>query len=163
MFSDPIATDLLVQIQQVALAAVLGLLMGIERAWRHKVASLRTFSMISVGACVFAIMSAYGSGSGDHDPTRIAAQIVTGVGFLGGGVIFKTPNRVEGITTAAMIWLVAAIGACCGFGLPFLAVAVVLIWAALNILSLSLHRFIDVIQGGTPAKPAATPGDFPAV
>src|SRR5690606_19293493 len=136
------------QLEQVVLAAILGLMMGLERAWHHKVASLRTFSMISTGACVFAILSIAGAGpNSNHDATRMGAQIVAGVGFLGGGVIFKTPNRVEGITTAAMIWLVAAIGTACGFDQPYLAVTAVLVWAILNMVSISLHRFIDFIQG----------------
>jgi len=147
--------ELTYQIPQIVLAAVLGLLMGVERAWHHKVASLRTFSMISVGACIFSMLSMSGSGmDGSHDPTRMAAQIVTGVGFLGGGVIFKTPNRVEGITTAAMIWLVAAIGTCCGFGMPFLATITVILWGVLNVVALSLHRLVDLLQGNpVPGKP----------
>lgn len=154
MFLD-LPPELEQQIRQITLAAILGLLMGVERAWHHKVASLRTFSMISVGACLFAILSLYGAGTGStHDNTRIAAQIVAGVGFLGGGVIFKTPNRVEGITTAAMIWLVAAIGTCCGFGLPYLATTAVVLWAILNFISLSLHRLVDLLQGNpSPGKP----------
>jgi len=140
------------EVGRVALAAVLGLLMGLERAWRHKVASLRTFSMISVGACLFSMISLVGAGSGGHDPTRIAAQVVAGVGFLGGGVIFKTSSRVEGITTAAMIWLVAAVGMCCGYGQPYLAATAVVMWSVLNILCLGLHKFIDHVQGREPPE-----------
>jgi putative Mg2+ transporter-C (MgtC) family protein len=140
------------EVGRVALAALLGLLMGIERAWHHKVASLRTFSMISVGACLFSMISEIGSGTGSHDPTRIAAQIVAGVGFLGGGVIFKTSSRVEGITTAAMIWLVAAVGTCCGYGQPYLAATAVVIWSVLNIICLALHRLIDLAQGRPPPE-----------
>lgn len=135
------------EVGRVALAALLGLFMGVERAWHHKVASLRTFSMISVGACLFSVISQLGAGAGSYDPTRIAAQIVAGVGFLGGGVIFKTSSRVEGITTAAMIWLVAAVGTCCGYGQPYLAVTAVAIWSILNIICLVLHKFIDLVQG----------------
>ena len=143
------------EVGRVALAALLGLLMGIERAWHHKVASLRTFSMISVGACLFSMISLIGSGNGAHDPTRIAAQIVAGVGFLGGGVIFKTSSRVEGITTAAMIWLVAAVGTCCGNGQPYLAATAVVIWSVLNIICLALHKFIDFVQGRPAPERAA--------
>ena len=148
--------DLTFEIQRVALAAALGLLMGVERAWHHKVASLRTFSMISVGACLFSMLSIQGDGVSPHDPTRIAAQIVSGIGFLGGGVIFKTSSRVEGITTAAMIWLVAAVGTCCGFGQPFLATTAVVIWSILNIVCLAIHRLIDVIQGNPPPTKRAS-------
>jgi len=143
------------QVGRVALAALLGLLMGVERAWHHKVASLRTFSMISVGACLFSMISVLGSSNTSHDPTRIAAQIVAGVGFLGGGVIFKTSSRVEGITTAAMIWLVAAVGTCCGFGQPYIAATAVVIWSVLNIVCLALHKFIDLVQGRPPPERTA--------
>jgi len=145
-----VTPELIGHIQSISLAALLGLLVGIERAWHHKVASLRTFSMISVGACLFSIISVEGAGDGGHDTTRMAAQIVAGIGFLGGGVIFKTASRVEGITTAAMIWLVAAVGTCCGFGQPYLAMTAVTLWAALNIVCLSLHRLIDMMQGNPP-------------
>ena len=72
--------------KQLSLAALIGLFIGIERAWRHKVASLRTFSMLSAGSCLFAIVSVRGSNdvAALHDTTRIAAQIVAGVGFLAG-------------------------------------------------------------------------------
>ena len=135
--------------KQVLLAALLGLLIGLERAWRHKVASLRTFSMISAGSCLFTILSVSAMpGTGTHfDVTRIAAQVVAGVGFLGGGVIFKTASRIEGITTAAMIWLTAAIGMACGFDQGRLAVWAFIIWYGLNVFSISLHRFIDFLQG----------------
>lgn len=135
--------------KQVLLASFLGLLIGLERAWRHKVASLRTFSMISAGSCIFTVLSvAAQPGTGTHyDVTRIAAQVVAGVGFLGGGVIFKTASRIEGITTAAMIWLTAAIGMACGFDQGRLAVWAFVIWYLLNVLSISLHRFIDFLQG----------------
>lgn len=103
--------------KELFLAALVGLIIGFDRAVRGKIASLRTFSMISVGSCLFTILSVEGAfGQAPvPDVTRIAAQIVTGVGFLGGGVIFKTADRVEGITTAAMIWLTAALGMACGF------------------------------------------------
>ncbi len=141
--------------KQLAMAALIGLFIGIERAWRHKVASLRTFSMLSAGSCLFAIVSVKGSHDvvAVHDTTRIAAQIVAGVGFLGGGVIFKTANRVEGITTAAMIWLTAAIGVACGFNLIELAVWSYVIWFSLNFGSITLHRMIDKLQGRKPMGP----------
>lgn len=141
-----------VEAKQLLLASGLGLMIGMERAWRHKVASLRTFSMISAGSCLFTIMSvnAVPAGASHYDITRIAAQIVAGVGFLGGGVIFKTANRIEGITTAAMIWLTAAIGMSCGFNQGRIAVWAFLIWYLLNVFSITLHRLIDLMQGRKP-------------
>ena len=143
--------------KQLSLAALIGLFIGIERAWRHKVASLRTFSMLSAGSCIFTIASVTGSADipAVHDTTRIAAQIVAGVGFLGGGVIFKTANRVEGITTAAMIWLTAAIGVACGFNQIRLAVWSYVVWFILNFGSIALHRMIDSIQGWEPKPPTS--------
>lgn len=105
--------------KQLGLAALIGFVIGLERALRGKVASMRTFSTICSGSCLFTILSIYAtSGTTDpsnHDVTRIAAQIVTGIGFLGGGVIFKTTDRIEGITTGALIWLTSALGMACGF------------------------------------------------
>ena len=104
--------------QQLLLSAFLGFVIGIERAWRGKPASMRTFSAICTGSCLFTILSVEAAGGAKalpHDVTRVAAQIVTGVGFLGGGVIFKTSDRIEGITTGALIWLTSAIGMACGF------------------------------------------------
>lgn len=107
---------------QLILSVVLGLIVGIEREVRGKPASLRTFSTISAGSCLFTMLSVRATGvsgagmsSLDHDVTRVAAQIVTGIGFLGGGVIFKTTDRVEGITTGALIWFMSAVGMACGF------------------------------------------------
>jgi len=132
------------EIVQIIVAAVIGLLIGVERAWRNKVASIGTFSMISLGSCVLTLLS-LSPEIGDnmpHDPTRIAAQIVTGVGFIGGGVIFKTSDRVEGITTAAMIWLTAALGMACGFNHISLALFALAIWSILTIIAMTLHKTI---------------------
>ena len=107
-----------VEAKQLFVAGLLGLIIGLEREKRGKPASLKTFSMISVGSCLFTILSVQAAGGAHgspYDMTRIAAQIVTGVGFLGAGVIFKTQDRIEGVTTAALIWLTAAIGMTCGF------------------------------------------------
>ena len=136
-------------IANVALAALFGFAIGSERAWRNKVASLRTFSMISAGSCLFTQLSiiAVSAEQIPHDPTRIAAQIVAGVGFLGGGVIFKTLDRVEGITTAAMIWLTAAIGMACGFNHVGLALGAFLVWGIIDVVSISAHRLMYWCQG----------------
>ena len=106
-------------VDNLIIAALLGIVIGIEREISGKAASLRTFTLICLGSCLFTILSieaAGGSNGAPYDMTRIAAQIVTGVGFLGGGVIFKTKDKIEGITTGAMIWFAAAIGVSCGFG-----------------------------------------------
>ena len=117
------------QLGELALAFGLSSLIGLEREWRQKAAGLRTHALVGVGAALFLLVSKYGFSDvlGGHvilDPSRVAAQIVTGVGFIGGGLIFMRGNAVQGLTTAAVIWVTAAIGMACGAGLPILALAV---------------------------------------
>ncbi len=100
---------------RIGAAALIGMLIGLEREFRDKPAGLRTMILISVGACVFAIVSEV-RGAINADPTRIAAQVVTGVGFLGAGAILRDAKAVYGLTTAATIWTLAAIGLACGYG-----------------------------------------------
>jgi putative Mg2+ transporter-C (MgtC) family protein len=99
-------------------AAALGGAIGIERELRERQAGLRTHLVVSVGAALFTLVSAYGFESfhGKVDPTRIAAQIVSGIGFLGAGAIIRQGLSVRGLTTAASLWLVAAIGMAAGAG-----------------------------------------------
>jgi putative Mg2+ transporter-C (MgtC) family protein len=109
---------------RLSLAAVLGGLIGIERELRDREAGLRTHLLVSLGSALFTIVSAYGfhaflaSGASvvRADPTRIAAQIVTGIGFLGAGAIIRQGFSVRGLTTAATLWVVAAVGMACGAG-----------------------------------------------
>lgn len=96
------------------LASLWGGIVGAEREYRNKSAGFRTMTMISIGACFFTVMS-LGIGN-PSSPDRIASNIVTGIGFLGAGVIFRGDNRVNGITTAATIWAVAAVGMGIGAG-----------------------------------------------
>ncbi len=93
----------------ISIAAVVGGLIGIEREYRDKTAGFRTMILISVGSALFTILSDV-MGAPDHESTRIAASIITGVGFLGAGVILKDGSAVRGLTTAASIWLVASLG-----------------------------------------------------
>ncbi|GAA1012343.1 MULTISPECIES: MgtC/SapB family protein [Tsukamurella] len=92
-----------------------GTLIGIERQYRARMAGLRTNALVSVGSALFVVLSAYGFAGGD--PTRVAAQIVSGIGFLGGGVILRDGLTVRGLNTAATLWCSAAVGALCGAGL----------------------------------------------
>jgi putative Mg2+ transporter-C (MgtC) family protein len=112
------------ELLRVVVAATLGGLVGIERELREREAGFRTHLLVSVGSCLFTLVSAYGFReflvSGGNvvrtDPTRIAAQIVTGVGFLGAGAIIRQGFSVRGLTTAATLWVVAAIGMASGAG-----------------------------------------------
>lgn len=94
---------------QVLLAGVLGGLIGTEREYRGRSAGLRTFSFVAMGSALFTILSIKAFGSGT-DPSRVAANVLTGIGFIGAGVIFRQEDRVRGITTAAGLWIVSAIG-----------------------------------------------------
>jgi putative Mg2+ transporter-C (MgtC) family protein len=100
---------------RVGASVGLGALVGVERELRDKAAGVMTHALLSLGACTFALISvdAFASGS---DPARVAAQIVTGVGFLGAGTIIRSGGSVRGLTTAASLWVVAAVGTACGVG-----------------------------------------------
>src|SRR5215208_5170686 len=100
---------------RLLLAAVLGGAIGAERELNDQPAGLRTHMLLTIGACLFTLISAYGFGGGT-DPSRIAAQIVTGIGFLGGGAIVRYGLTVKGLTTAASIWATASVGVAVGAG-----------------------------------------------
>jgi putative Mg2+ transporter-C (MgtC) family protein len=134
---------------RLALAAVLGAAIGLERELREREAGLRTHLLVSLGSALFTIVSAYGFhsflASGQSvvraDPTRIAAQIVTGIGFLGAGAIIRQGLSVRGLTTAATLWVVAAIGLASGAGYYSAAVATtVLVIVSLWPLRIAAHR-----------------------
>jgi putative Mg2+ transporter-C (MgtC) family protein len=114
------------QIGELALALALTSLIGLEREWRHKPTGLRTHTLVGVGAALFVIISKYGfsdvpGANVTVDPSRVAAQIVTGIGFIGGGLIFVRGDAVRGLTTAAIVWMTTAIGMACGAGLALVA------------------------------------------
>jgi putative Mg2+ transporter-C (MgtC) family protein len=118
----------LVEIWLLLATFVLCSLIGAERQVRQKVAGYRTHVLVGLGSCTFTLISAYGFSAalppgGTMDPARIAAQIVSGIGFLGAGVIFKGRNVVRGLTTAASIWVAAAVGMACGAGMLSLALS----------------------------------------
>ena len=117
----------LADILAVVLAVVLGAVVGIEREFKQKAAGLRTNVLICVGAAVFTIISRKMGAEDNQSITRIAAQIVTGVGFLGAGAIIRDRAGVLGLTTATTIWLVASIGMACGAGYYKLALATTVI------------------------------------
>jgi putative Mg2+ transporter-C (MgtC) family protein len=122
------------QVGELGLALVLSALIGLEREMRQKSAGLRTYTLVGVGSALFMLISKYGfmdvlePGQIVLDPSRVAAQIVTGVGFLGGGLIFVRRDSVRGLTTAAGVWVTAAIGAAAGAGLPIIAAVTVAIY-----------------------------------
>ncbi len=108
---------------KVVVSIICGGIIGLERELKHKPAGLRTNILICLGAALYTILSLVISDSTGHagDPARIAAQIVSGVGFLGGGMILQSGGAVSGLTSAATVWVVAAIGVCIGIGFPIIA------------------------------------------
>lgn len=117
----PVETEMVIKL---IVSAVLGGLVGFEREIHRKPAGLRTHSLVCIGATLFTIMSVNIVGA---DPSRIAAGIVMGIGFLGAGMIFKSEDRVRGLTTAAELWVLAAIGLAVGLGFYFAALITTLI------------------------------------
>lgn len=114
------------QVGELALAFVLSAAIGLEREIRQKSAGLRTHTLVGFAAALVMLVSKYGFGDvlGEHivlDPSRVAAQIVSGIGFIGAGLIFVRQDAVRRLTTAATIWLTAAVGMAAGAGLWLLA------------------------------------------
>ena len=137
-------------ILRILCAAVLGGLIGLEREYRAKEAGFRTHFLVALGSALFMIVSAYGftevSMTEAHrwDVSRIAAQVVSGIGFIGAGTIIfhKSENVVRGLTTAAGVWVTAAIGLACGGGMYVLSIASTLtVLAGLEAFNYFLHKF----------------------
>lgn len=109
-----IETNWLELLTKIILAMALGYLIGLEREWHGKVVGTRTISLIAIGSALYVLMSPSIIGG---DNSRIIAQVVSGIGFLGAGIIFKHGDTVKGLTTAATVWCAAAIGCLCGCGM----------------------------------------------
>jgi len=127
------------ELLRILLAACLGGVIGLEREAAHKEAGLRTNILIAVGSTLITLLSVHIAATRGGDPARLAAQIVSGIGFLGAGAILQAHFSVHGLTTAATIWVVSAIGIAVGFGLTLLALAVTL----LVVIVLTLFKFIS--------------------
>ncbi|MBI3977071.1 MAG: MgtC/SapB family protein [Chloroflexi bacterium] len=128
---------------RLLVAAVLGAAVGLERERRRRPAGVRTFMLVALGSALFTVVSIFGFGGPITDPSRVAAQIVTGIGFIGAGVVFRSGTSVFGLTTAASIWAVAAIGMASGVGLYGLAI----IATALVLFVLYLvHRWEEIFE-----------------
>lgn len=135
-----------VTLLRLVLALVLGGLIGLEREASEHRAGMRTNALVSLGSALFTVISAYGFlglASLLHvqiDPTRIASYVVAGIGFLGGGAIFMSKDGVRGLTTAAAVWMVAAIGMACGVGFYWESVAA-------TVLALAVLRVLHIAEG----------------
>ena len=125
LFENSFEIEILIRL---LLAGACGLVVGSDRSRRHKTAGIRTYLIVAVGACVYAIVSKYGfldivnHGDSYVDVSRVASSIVTGVGFLGAGAILTREDRVEGLSTAAGMWVMAAVGGCVGIGMYAIAI-----------------------------------------
>ena len=126
-------------------AAFLGVLIGVEREIAGKDPSIRTFALISMGSCLFALVSSssleqYGIG----DPARIAAQIIPGIGFIGAGTIFRSKYGVSGFTTAALLWITAGIGMAVGLQRTDLAISGTIIAIFLTLSLRLVHKIVGI-------------------
>jgi putative Mg2+ transporter-C (MgtC) family protein len=130
---------------QVSIAFVIGAVIGLEREFRSKPAGFRTMILISVGSCLYTILSKE-AGAGGASGDRIASNIVTGIGFIGAGVIFKEGISVNGLTTAALIWITAALGMAIGYhNYPLAIVVAIMVVIALFVLE-PVQRFINKLH-----------------
>jgi putative Mg2+ transporter-C (MgtC) family protein len=141
---------------RIAMAIILGFLLGLERELTNKYAGLRTHILVCLGACVFTIISIYGfptfvdgdnvivhQATGIRDSGRVAAQIVTGIGFIGAGTVLRNGPIIIGLTTAATLWISAAIGMTCGVGMFDVAIlTTVLSVAVLTLIRVFERRFL---------------------
>jgi putative Mg2+ transporter-C (MgtC) family protein len=143
---------------RLAVGLVLGAAIGFERELHRQPAGFRTHSLVAVGSALFTIVSAYGFAGATVDPTRIAAQIVSGIGFIGAGTILQHRGNVRGLTTAASLWSVAAIGMAAGAGMLIMAaVGTVMILIVLSVLD-RVEELARRRMGIAPAPPAGDDG-----
>ena len=122
---------------RLLMACGMGAIIGLEREWRHKASGLRTNILICMGAALFTILSMVLAGEGSPSKGQVASNIVQGIGFLGAGMILHARNRVLGLTSAATVWVVAAIGMACGAGLyAGAAIATLVVWVSLKFIGI---------------------------
>ncbi|HKO55985.1 MAG TPA: MgtC/SapB family protein [Thermoanaerobaculia bacterium] len=133
--------ELQIVMERVALAALFGALIGIEREWRHKAAGIKTNMLVSVGAAAFAMLSNT-FGPDNHNPAQMAAAVITGIGFIGAGVIIHREGSVQGVTTAATLWANAAMSAALGLGQYWVGV---MLFAAMLCVQFLMRQAVHVI------------------
>ena len=129
-----------VMIFRLVVAGFLGGLIGLEREFRAKEAGVRTHFIVALGSALFMIISEFAFDGKQHDAARVAAQVVSGIGFIGAGVIIFQRNVVRGVTTAAGLWVAAAIGLACGDGMYPVAIAA----SVLTVSCLEMMHFVNL-------------------
>lgn len=152
---------------RILVAAALGGIVGIERELRDQPAGFRTHMLVALGACLFTLVGAFGfqTLTGDQpiaavnaDVTRVASQVVVGIGFLGGGAILRHGSTIRGLTTAASLWVTAAVGLAVGMGFYFAATAVAIVAVvALAGLKPIERKFLKGTRQGNGPPPALPP------
>ena len=152
-------------IARLGIALALGAAIGFEREIDRQPAGFRTHALVALGAALFTIISAYGFSGSSVDPTRIAAQIVSGIGFLGAGTILHHRGSIRGLTTAASLWSAAAVGMAAGAGLLLLAlvgaVLVVVVLALLEGVERILRRLLRINERPLRLGGGDAPDDVP--
>ena len=128
---------------QLATAALLGGMIGMERQWHQGMAGLRTNALVATGATAFVCLPALLGGEDGSGPAHMASLLITGIGFLGAGVILREGANVRGLNTAATLWVTASVGALVGSGLPTHAVAVALAIVSINLLMRPLVMLVN--------------------
>jgi putative Mg2+ transporter-C (MgtC) family protein len=152
--------DPLVMLGRMGVAFLVGALIGLERERHQRPAGLRTHMLVSLASALFAMVSIVAAGD-SHDPGRIAAQVVTGIGFLGAGTIMRHGSTIKGLTTAASLWTAAALGLAAGFGWYMAATAgAVLVFVALTALKYLEDQFTHAVRA-LHVEISATPGKDP--
>lgn len=132
---------LLQMLPEVIVATICGIAVGLDREMKNKAAGIRTHVLICVGVAIFTLVgTSFGK---EADPTRVIGQIITGIGFLGAGVIFKHNDRIVGITSAAFIWFIAAIGVLCGLGYLLSAIILTLGFIFIAKLLIYVEQYVD--------------------
>jgi putative Mg2+ transporter-C (MgtC) family protein len=139
---------------RLTVGLVLGAIIGFERELHRQPAGFRTHSLVSLGAALFTVVSAFGFTGPTVDPTRIAAQIVSGIGFIGAGTILQYRGHIRGLTTAASLWSVAAIGTAAGAGLFVVAITG-------SILILVILSLLDQVEEITRRRFRVPPSPYP--
>lgn len=135
-----------VALLRIGLALVFGAIVGVEREWRHKTAGIKTNTLVAIGAASFALMSNT-FGAANHNPAQLAAAVVSGIGFIGAGVIIHRGANVQGVTTAATLWANASMGVALGLG--YLIVGGV-IFAGIVITQFGLRRAVATVAARGP-------------
>jgi putative Mg2+ transporter-C (MgtC) family protein len=152
-------------VARLGIALVLGAVIGFEREMDRQPAGFRTHALVALGSALFTIISAYGFVGPTNDPTRIAAQIVTGIGFVGAGTILHHRGSIRGLTTAASLWSAAAVGMAAGAGMLIIAAVgtalIVIVLSLLEGVEGLLRKWLRISERPIQLDPGDQPDNLP--